>query len=63
MNSKPNPVGSCFHPHYRTRVVFTELGCHVRCLVCGALGPGYTSSEAARQAFLVPKHACSLNRY
>jgi hypothetical protein len=34
-------------------VVFTELGCHARCLSCGAVGPARPSSEAARQALQV----------
>lgn len=36
--------------HRSLAVVFTELGCHARCLSCGAIGPERPNSEAARQA-------------
>ena len=42
----------CDH-RYPLSVVFTELGCHARCLNCGAIGPGKPSSETARQALHV----------
>jgi hypothetical protein len=51
-------------PHrYSMTVVFTELGCHARCLGCGAVGPGCSNSKDARQALLVPKLARTLARY
>jgi hypothetical protein len=39
--------------HRSLAVVFTELGCHARCLRCGNIGPERPSSKAARQALLV----------
>jgi len=39
--------------HRSLAVVFTELGCHARCLSCGTIGPERLSSKAARQALLV----------
>jgi hypothetical protein len=53
----------CDHRHHSLRMVFTELGCHARCLGCGALGPGCSSSKAAQQALLGPKLAQTLARY
>jgi hypothetical protein len=53
----------CDHRRYSMTVVFTELGCHARCLGCGALGPERSSSKAARQALLVPELAQTTSRY
>ncbi len=47
-----NPRVGCDH-RYHITVIFTELGCHARCLDCEALGPERPSSKAARQALLV----------
>ncbi len=51
---KPGPnVGDRRCNHSSLAVVFTELGCHARCLSCGTIGPERPSSKAARQALLV----------
>ena len=39
--------------HRLLAMVFTELGCHARCRICGTIGPEQPSSEAARQALLI----------
>ena len=39
--------------HRSLAMVFTELGCHARCLRCGTIGPERPSSKAARQALRV----------
>jgi hypothetical protein len=39
--------------HLSLTVVFTELGCHARCLRCGTIGPERPSYQAARQALPV----------
>jgi hypothetical protein len=44
-------------------VIFTELDCHGRCLECGVLGPGRPTSEAARQALMVPELTQRSARY
>lgn len=46
-------VGGCRCNHRSLAVVFTELGCHARCLSCGTIGPERPGSKAARQALLV----------
>jgi hypothetical protein len=46
---------ACDHRRFSLSVVFTELGCHARCSGCGKVGPGCLSSNAARQAFLLPQ--------
>ena len=53
----------CDHRRCSMAMVFTELGCHARCLGCGALGPGCSSSEVAQQALLEPKLTQTLARY
>jgi hypothetical protein len=51
---KPGPsVGGQRCDHRSLAMVFTELGCHARCLSCGTIGPERPSSKAARQALLV----------
>ncbi len=50
--SGPARGGGCDHRGARAAVV-TKLGHHARCPDCGALGPGRSSREAARQALLV----------
>ena len=56
MGRRASSRAGCAHRRYPKTVVFTELGCHARCLDCGALGPGCPSSKAAWQEFLVRKH-------
>jgi hypothetical protein len=50
---KPVPNLSLRCDQLSLTVVFTELGCHVRCLRCGTVGPERPSHQAARQAFPV----------
>ena len=56
-NCRPSLRAGCDHRRCSMTVVFTELGCHGRCLACGVLGPGCPTSEAARQALMVPELA------
>ena len=53
----------CDHRRHSTTTVYTELGCHARCLGCGTLGPGCFSSKAALQEFLAPTYASASVRY
>jgi hypothetical protein len=51
---KPGPSERGHRCNHRSlAMVFTELGCHARCLSCGTIGPERPSSKAARQALLV----------
>ena len=50
--AKPWPGARTRPCHHRTlAVVFTELGCHARCRICGTIGPERSSSDSARQAY------------
>jgi hypothetical protein len=51
---RPRTGAGCDHRRCSVTTVFTELGCHARCLACGALGPGCPDSDVARQSLLVP---------
>ena len=51
---RPRSEAGCDHRRCSVTMVFTELGCHARCLACGALGPGCSDSNAARQSLQVP---------
>jgi hypothetical protein len=52
--AKPGPSARARRCDHRTlSMVFTELGCHARCRICGTIGPEQPSSETARQALLV----------
>jgi hypothetical protein len=42
----------CDHSVERVTVIFTELGCHARCLRCLSVGSGRPSSQVARWALL-----------
>lgn len=48
--TKPGPSLRVRCGHRSLAVVFTELGCHARCLSCGAIGPERPNSETALQA-------------
>jgi len=59
----PNFEAECDHRRCSITVVFTEVGCHTRCLGCGAVGPAYPNSKDARQALLIPKSTRTSARY
>jgi hypothetical protein len=59
----PNFEAGCDHRRCSIRVVFTELGCHARCLGCGAVGPPCLGSNDARQALMAPKLEQASARY
>ncbi len=50
--AKPGPSARVRPCDHRTlAMVFTELGCHARCRICGTIGPEQPSSETARHAY------------